>query len=150
MLRWLFPLLVLATPLAAEERVAEAQRLLNRLGLKAGPVDGAMGPRTRAALDAFLGRRDFALGTGPADPVLILLAGFEGGPMPEAEGLDLHVPEGDFASPGTYRRAQDDPTAFTMTLGPQDYDRSEYRDRSDIFTLGRNLNLDRQRAELVS
>ena len=39
--------------LSYRERVTEIQRELNRLGYDAGPVDGAMGDRTRSAIDQY-------------------------------------------------------------------------------------------------
>jgi membrane-bound lytic murein transglycosylase B len=33
--------------------VRQAQEMLNALGYDAGPADGLMGPRTRAAIEAF-------------------------------------------------------------------------------------------------
>lgn len=44
----------------------EAQIQLNRLGYIAGPMDGALGPMTRSALDAF--RRDYCLEPGAGWP----------------------------------------------------------------------------------
>jgi hypothetical protein len=43
-----------ATPLLANDTVREAQSLLNSLGYDAGPVDGAAGKRTMAAMTQFL------------------------------------------------------------------------------------------------
>ena len=40
-------------PAAATYSVRDVQRLLNQLGYNAGPVDGAMGTRTREAIRAF-------------------------------------------------------------------------------------------------
>jgi hypothetical protein len=54
-------------------RVAEAQRILNLIGYDAGPVDGAMGRRTRAALINFQ-RNNSLLRTGTVnDPTIIAL-----------------------------------------------------------------------------
>ena len=54
-------------------RVAEAQRILNLIGYDAGPVDGAMGRRTRTALVDFQGNNRL-LRTGTVnDPTLVAL-----------------------------------------------------------------------------
>lgn len=42
-----------ANSAAAANDTATAQELLNKLGLNAGPVDGALGPRTNRAIDRF-------------------------------------------------------------------------------------------------
>jgi len=50
----------------APEFVAEVQRLLTELGYQPGPVDGAMGPKTRAAISAFQRERGLPV-NGRAD-----------------------------------------------------------------------------------
>ena len=42
-----------ATSAIADSNTANAQHLLNQLGLDAGPVDGSWGPRTGRAIDRF-------------------------------------------------------------------------------------------------
>lgn len=42
-----------AKPVTADERIAWLQRLLDGLGFHPGPIDGAEGPKTRAAVVAF-------------------------------------------------------------------------------------------------
>jgi hypothetical protein len=45
--------LALPTPVGSDAELAEAQRLLHRLGYNPGPADGELGPRTRRAIEAF-------------------------------------------------------------------------------------------------
>ncbi len=66
------PLRILITRRTQRERVREAQRILNELGYDAGPVDGAVGKQTRAAIRRLQG----ALGlrkTGTVNKQLIAL-----------------------------------------------------------------------------
>ena len=42
-----------SAPLSADTLTAEMQRMLNRLGYNAGPVDGAYGKKTKSALIKF-------------------------------------------------------------------------------------------------
>jgi peptidoglycan hydrolase-like protein with peptidoglycan-binding domain len=49
-----------------EERVALIQEQLNRAGLDPGPIDGKMGPRTRAAIETYRQRHDGNM-TQPSD-----------------------------------------------------------------------------------
>lgn len=57
--------------LAADTIVRDVQQKLNELGYKAGPVDGLMGKRTRAAIMAFQQDRGLDV-TGTADQDLLL------------------------------------------------------------------------------
>jgi localization factor PodJL len=60
---------------AQTEMIAEAQRLLKRMGYEAGPVDGRQGPRTQAAVRSFQRRAGLAE-TGQITQALIVKMAF--------------------------------------------------------------------------
>jgi peptidoglycan hydrolase-like protein with peptidoglycan-binding domain len=51
----ILPLLIvlLSSPVSADTLTADVQRMLNKLGYKAGSIDGAYGKKTKGALEAF-------------------------------------------------------------------------------------------------
>jgi hypothetical protein len=46
-------LIIFASSFAISSPITDAQRMLNKLGYNAGPVDGAYGKKTRNALEQF-------------------------------------------------------------------------------------------------
>ena len=59
---------------AERARIRAAQRDLNRIGYDAGPADGVMGPRTRAALIAFQRAANLDASGAPTDATLAALS----------------------------------------------------------------------------
>jgi len=49
----ILPFIVVLSSPALANSVAQSQRMLNKLGYNAGPVDGAYGGKTRGALEKF-------------------------------------------------------------------------------------------------
>ncbi len=134
----------------AHAQVAEAQKLLNALGLNAGPADGVAGQNTMRAWQEFLAHRQLPLDT-PLDAAgLAELRGQTDVTMPRAEGLELWLSNGRFPSKDTYRLDPEDPTAFVVTLRPGDYDPADYSQSVEVQELQHGWNLTKQRAEIKS
>jgi peptidoglycan hydrolase-like protein with peptidoglycan-binding domain len=137
-----------AVPVQAQ--VAQAQRLLNALGLEAGPADGAAGERTMRAWREFLTHRGLPLDT-PLDAAAVTeLRGQHDIRFPKASGVKWRI-EGDrFPSRDTYLLDENDPTAFAMTLRPGDYDPVDYTGSGSSQERQHGWSLFKQRAELGS
>ena len=142
-------LLAFAPPNAFAQ-VAETQRLLNSLGLDAGPADGAAGERTMAAWRTFLGFRGLPLDT-PLDAAgLAEIRGQVDIKYPTTSGTTFDQVGYRFSSQDTYRLDPDDPSAFSITLKGGDYDPVDFRGSGDLIERSVNFNFRKQRAELVS
>jgi peptidoglycan hydrolase-like protein with peptidoglycan-binding domain len=144
----LLAFMLLAAPVQAQ--VAQAQRLLNALGLEAGPADGAAGEKTMRPWREFLAHR----GLPPETPLdaagLAELKGQQDVRFPQAKGLTFHVNAGRFPSKDTYRLDENDPTAFSVTLRPGDHDPVNYTGSGSSQERQHGWSLFKQRAEIDS
>lgn len=136
-----------AAPAVAQ--VAEAQRLLNAMSLEAGPVDGAAGPATIKAWQAFLSHRGLPLDTPITAETIKELRGITNPPMPKASGMRFETVGRGFVGTHSYRLFDDDPTKFCVTVQKGDYDPVSYRDSGSAMERQYGFPLRKQRAELL-
>ncbi len=85
--------LAVATAWAQDQDVVKAQRLLNALGFDAGKADGALGPRTQRAIQAYQ-RSNNLPPTGDLDTATLIALGLAEAPLePEAPPPPSAPPE---------------------------------------------------------
>lgn len=75
------------------QQISELQRMLIRLGYDAGPVDGVMGPKTRAAYNRFLSRNGYKPAGGVT--IVTLMNRLASGEDPDLWGVVSHGGEVD-------------------------------------------------------
>lgn len=139
---------VLVQPALAQ--VAEAQRWLNRLGLEAGAADGVAGPKTMKAWNDFLAHRGLPPDMALDAAAVVELRGQQKVDLPKAKGIRVEVVGDRFPSKDTYRLDETDPSAFSVTLRPGDYDPVDYTRSGSSQERQRGWSLFKQRAELMS
>ncbi|MGM0516758.1 MAG: peptidoglycan-binding protein [Pseudomonadota bacterium] len=126
--------------LSDQERLAETQRELNRLGYDAGPTDGVMGTRTRGAIQQYQADMGMYMTGRPSDDLLERLRQAEKNDVPahseRQQPTRSRVALQDDFRDGNYRR---DP-AWTVISGEFDVD--EYGLRTAVDT-PRELSTDR-------
>ena len=143
---------LLKSPAVAQTRtqIREIQNVLAEIGLEPGPADGAMGPKTRAALERFLDHRGVDFDGTVSNEIWREVIGITRVDLPDTPGLRMQMGQPRFTSADSYSRDPNDPRVFTLRLRKGDYDPVDYRGNRNIFSSGAMVNLGKQRAELSS